>query len=181
MPLQFSRKKTIKNEQLTWMGFSKQGFFFKIYLFIWERVSTHVCEWRGGKWKERMSSRLPTERGAWHRAWSHHSETVTQSKIKSWTLNQRSHPGAPRAQFLIASSTWDILSFFDICTCPALTSEMLSEACPHSSSTHCVMHTNPVSSYRPLLLSAHRRLGVQRMKAFPSPGAALSCWLTAGV
>ena len=155
-------------------------YFLKIYLFIWERVGAHV-RMEGGTNGKRISSRLPTELRALHRAWSHDSEIVTRSKIKSWILNQLSHWDTPRAQLLIAPSTWDILSFFDICTCPALTSQMLSEACPHSSSTHCIMHTNPVSNYRPLLLSDHRRLGVQRMKAFSSPGAALSCWLTTGI
>ena len=58
-----------------------------------------MCEWGEGKRemeRERISSRLPTEHGAWWGPGSRDPETVTWAETKSPSLNWQSHPGAPR-------------------------------------------------------------------------------------
>ena len=55
-----------------------------------ERERPCVHRWgEGQRERKRISSGLPTEHGA--RCW----EILTWAKIKSWTLNWLSHPGAP--------------------------------------------------------------------------------------
>ena len=66
-------------------------FFFKIYLLI---LAGTVGE------KEKVSSRLCAKHRAWHRAQSYNPEVITWTKIKSWTLNQLSHPGISSSPIL---------------------------------------------------------------------------------
>lgn len=49
--------------------------------------------------KEKIPSRLHTQRGARLRARSHSPEIMTQAKIKSLMLNGPSHPGTPKRVF----------------------------------------------------------------------------------
>ena len=78
--------------------FLKLGF---IYLFFNFDFREKVCEQgRGAKGdSKRIPNRLHTQSRAWrvahHGAQSHHQEVNTSMEIKSWRLNQLSHPGAP--------------------------------------------------------------------------------------
>ena len=49
----------------------------------------------GGEERERISSRLLTEHGAWHGTWSHDPEIITWVQAKSQTLNWLSYPHTP--------------------------------------------------------------------------------------
>ena len=64
--------------------------FLSIY-FFWERLRGGVEGWRERE-RERILKRLQAQHRAWHRAWSHHPEIMTWAEIKSWTVNQLSHP-----------------------------------------------------------------------------------------
>ena len=48
-----------------------------------------------GREKERISSRLPTQDGAWYRAGSQDPKTMTWAEIQNQSLDQLSHPGTP--------------------------------------------------------------------------------------
>ena len=76
---------------LVWSWYS---FFFKIYLFILERVWACVHASSGGgrtEGEERISNRLPIEHGAP----SQDSEIMTWAKTKSQLIYRLSHPGTP--------------------------------------------------------------------------------------
>ena len=64
-------------------------------LFILE--SAHVCTraGEGQKERERISSRLHTQPGAWHWAQSDNCDIMTWVEIKGQMLNQWGHPGTP--------------------------------------------------------------------------------------
>ena len=73
--------------------FTFQKFFFnsfEIYLFTRERD------------RERGRETPQTEQGAQHRAQSHDPEIMTSAKIKSQSLNQLSHPGAPTFLYFLS-------------------------------------------------------------------------------
>ena len=61
------------------------------FIYLRERESTGGRD-RG---RERISSRLLPEHGAWLGARSQDAEIMTWVKNQSWRLNQLSHPGAP--------------------------------------------------------------------------------------
>ena len=67
--------------------------FFLKDLFIWKRERVHVHMSREERQREWISSRLLAGYRAWSRAWSHNPEIMI--KIRSWILNQLSHPGPP--------------------------------------------------------------------------------------
>ena len=61
----------------------------------------HAKRDRGGERKgERASERAWAQCGARHGAQSHNPGTMTRDKIKSWTLNHLSPPGAPQKPVL---------------------------------------------------------------------------------
>ena len=62
-----------------------------------------------GEGRERILSRVSVQHGAWREAWSHDPGVMMWAKVKIWTLNQLSHPGAP--------NTFKVLQFvvFRIC------------------------------------------------------------------
>ena len=97
--------------------------FFKKDLFTYLRGRERE-RFRGAVEEgERISSRLPTECGAWHGAWSHDPEIMTWAEIKSWMLNRLSHPGALgdlRIFTEINSSPYLFHSFFPLSYSPFL-------------------------------------------------------------
>ena len=59
------------------------------FLFFFKREG---LMWGEGRGKERILRRLHTQNRAWCRARFHNPEIMTWAEIKSWTLNQLSHP-----------------------------------------------------------------------------------------
>ena len=79
--------------------FSRLYFLSSKDLFIYLRKHASMNGGKGrGRRRERIF-RLPAECGAWHRARSHDPEIMTWAEIKSWMLNQFSHPGTPNQCF----------------------------------------------------------------------------------
>ena len=74
----------VKNSQ----GFPVSLIFDLNKFFLRESVSR-------GRGRERISSKLHAQLGAWCRARSHDHETMTWAKIKGQKLNWLSHPGTP--------------------------------------------------------------------------------------
>ena len=64
-----------------------------VCIYIWKKMG--VSRGEGQKEKERILSRLHTQRRARCRAWSHNPGIMTWPKIKSRMLNRLSHPGTP--------------------------------------------------------------------------------------
>ena len=61
--------------------------FFYDFLILRERERKLSVSWGEGPRKSQAASTLGTQ--------PHNSGIMTWAKIKSWTLNQMSHPGAP--------------------------------------------------------------------------------------
>ena len=59
---------------------------------------------------ERILSRLHTQYRAGCRVQSHNPEIMTQVEIKSWTLNQPSHPGIPHFTGLFMQNSYTVFS-----------------------------------------------------------------------
>ena len=75
--------------------FQKKTIFFPqewVHTWVWVR-------W--GRNRERILSRLHAQHRAWCRAWSHDPDVMTWAEIKSWTLNQLSHPSAPKRKTIL--------------------------------------------------------------------------------
>ena len=94
---------------LSWSFF--KFFFFSlrfIYLFERERKSSwaHTPVRGTGDKGERISRRLCAEHGAQCGTWPHDPEIRTWAEIKSWTLNQLSHPGAPHSSTSLVNCPW---------------------------------------------------------------------------
>lgn len=81
------------------------GFYFLRFIYFKEKES----EWWEGaeREKERNASRLPVERGAWYRAWSHDPEIRAWAKTKSWVRNQLHQPGAPAWRLFWTKGNWE--------------------------------------------------------------------------
>ena len=61
-----------------------------------------MCEQEEGqREKERISSRLPTEKDALHRAQSQDPKTMNWAKIKNQLLNWLTHPGATKVIIIL--------------------------------------------------------------------------------
>lgn len=87
----------------TWF-YSQSNHEWPFFFFFWERqpMCTHTHK-RGkdrGKGRERISSGLHTQSRALLRAQSHGCEIMPWAEIKSQTLSQLCHPGAPWTTFL---------------------------------------------------------------------------------
>ena len=65
-------------------------------------------EWEGQKGRERLSSRLCAECGAWRGALAYDSDITTWAETKSQMLNQLSHPDTPTMTiyFYIGGGKW---------------------------------------------------------------------------
>ena len=64
-----------------------------------EHLHSRAWGWEGagrGRGRKRISSRLHTQHGAQHGAWTHNPEIMTWAKIKSQIFNWLSHPSAPQ-------------------------------------------------------------------------------------
>ena len=72
------------------------GIFLKIlYIYLLERESEHTPAGGAERGRERISSKFPTEQGAWHGARTHDLEIMTWAETKSQTPNRLSRPGTP--------------------------------------------------------------------------------------
>ena len=70
-------------------------YFYSFCIVLFFRREEEQMEGR-----ERTLSRLHAQCRAWHRSQSHNPEIMIWAEIKSWKLNQLSHPSVPRWCFL---------------------------------------------------------------------------------
>ena len=96
----------------SWLNLFFKIFLFVclfVYLFIYLFIYLLETEWVGGRTEGEGISRLCAECRAQCGALSHDPEIIIWAKIKSWTLNQLSHPGASCLNFLLQAVTEDPL------------------------------------------------------------------------